>query len=476
LGIVFVNIASFVLVPIYAKNLTTSEFGTLEIVNLCIEIANIIFSAGLGTASLSLYSKEIVTEKKNRVISTALIAAIIFGICGTFLLLNFSSSLTKYFFGTGKHLSLLRIGAFLIFIQLSAAVPMAFILARMDSKLYLLVSASQSCILLGLNIFIVVFLKMRVEGIIIGNLIGNTFITLLLITYTFSKTGFSFDRETLRSILLFGLPFVPGGLFLFVLNSADRFFIQKYLDSSTVGIYSLGYKLGTVVATFVLGPFLKIWTPYMFDLDRNPNKESAFRKPFLYLASAYCIVALTLALFSQEIVILFSNRGFWQAHRVIPLVLLAYLFWTTAAFFDSGFYITQKTFYKPLIMGITAALIYFLYWLLIPTYGILGGAYATMICFGFFSLLTYVFSMKIYPVNYPLSKFGCMTVIGIGFYLIGSNLFTQVKTVDIIGKGILTICYPLAILTVRIIDKNDLYMAQKYVYGLRHRFVTAKKT
>jgi hypothetical protein len=102
-------------------------------------------------------------------------------------------------------LSLLRMAAFLIFMQLSNAVPMAYILARMDSKLYLLVSASQSCILLGLNIFIVVFLKMRVEGIIIGNLIGNTLITLSLVTYTFSKTGFAFDKEMLRDILSFGL-------------------------------------------------------------------------------------------------------------------------------------------------------------------------------------------------------------------------------------------------------------------------------
>jgi O-antigen/teichoic acid export membrane protein len=84
------------------------------------------------------------------------------------------------------------------------------------------------------------------------------------------------------------------------------------MDSSTVGVYSLGYKLGTVVATFILGPFLKVWTPYMFELDRNPNKESAFGKPFLYLASAYCMVALALALFSQEIVYFFQTEGFGE--------------------------------------------------------------------------------------------------------------------------------------------------------------------
>jgi O-antigen/teichoic acid export membrane protein len=125
-------------------------------------------------------------------------------------------------------------------------------------------------------------------------------------------------------------------------------------------------------------------------------------------------------------------------------------------------------------MGIAAGLIYFLYWLLIPIYGMLGGAYATMICFGVFSLLTYVFSIKIYPVYYPLSKFGYVVGIGIGFYLIGSNIFTQVRLLDIIGKGVLTICYPLAVLIAGAIDKNDIYTARKYVCDLRQRFVTTR--
>ena len=58
---------------------------------------------------------------------------------------------------------------------------------------------------------------------------------------------------------------------------------------------------------FVLGPFLKVWGPYMFKLDADPSERHYFGKFFTYLLPIYCVVSLPLALFSRELIGIISQ-------------------------------------------------------------------------------------------------------------------------------------------------------------------------
>lgn len=468
-GIVLVNASGFFLIPIYTRYLSTHEFGILEVINVSVEVSSIIFSAGIGMACLSLYSKEQVIHKKNRIVSTAIIDMLLLAIVGMTVFLRVSDRISESLFQGSANLYLFRLAGLLMLCQLSLSVPMAYIQARMDSKLYVSVASSQCIISIAINIMLIVFLKMGVEGILLGNLITSFGFASCLTTYSLFKTGSYHDFTVSRRLLSFGLPFIPGGLFQFVLHSADRYFIQKLLDSSSLGIYSIGYKIGTLVSIFLLGPFLRIWGPYMFKLDRESARDEVFGKYFLYLITAYCLVALPVALFAREIIQILTGPDYWPGYKVVPYVLVAHLFWTTAAFFDSGFYITERTIYKPFIMGTAAALIFLLYWKMIPAYGMLGGAYATMICFGVFSLLTYLVSNRIYPIRYPLLKFGYMLGIGTGFYLIGSSIPDQQSFLGYSGRALLALCYPLALFSLGTIDRGDLQAVRSYVWNLRHK-------
>jgi O-antigen/teichoic acid export membrane protein len=466
LGTVIVNATGFFLIPIYTRYLVADEFGILEVINVSVEISSIMFSAGIGMACLSLYSKEQEVVKKNQIVSTSIIDMLLLAIVGMSVFLVVSSRINKYLFEGDSNLYLFRIAGLLMLCQLSLSVPMAYIKARMDSKLYIFVASSQSIISITINIIMVVFMGMGIKGILVGNLMTNFTFAVFLTSYTLIKTGIHHDMGVSRRLFLFGLPFIPGGLFQFALHSADRYFIQKLIDSSTLGIYSVGYKMGTIVSILVLGPFLRIWGPYMFKLDKETAKDEAFGKYFLYIVTAYCVAALPAALFAREIIQVMAGAEYWSGYEVVPYVLLAYLFWTTAAFFDSGFYITERTIYKPFIMGIAAALIFVLYWKMIPAYGMLGGAYATLICFAVFSLLTYLASNKVYSIRYPLVKFGYILVIGIVIYLIGCNIPYQQSLLGISGRAFLVLCYPLALIAVKAIGRSDLQAVQMYVWNV----------
>lgn len=452
LGLLLVNSIGFVLIPMYTRYLTTSEFGILEILNRCIEIFNIIFGAGLGITCLSLYSREDDARKKEAVVSTAIITLISFSILGAIVFYIFSDVLCKYFLKKLDHLVLFRMGSIIIISELCSNVPMAYIQAKMKSKMFVFISTMKFASIICLNILLVAVLHLKLFGVILGNMSGSLFFAVILILVTIKETGVQFDKQLLKKMLLFGTPFIPGGLFLFVLNSGDRFFIKAFLDSSTLGIYSLGYKIGTLVMIFILGPFLRIWGPVMFKLDKENENREIFGNYFTYIILTYCLIALPLAIFSEYVIMIVSGETYWQAYKVVPYVLLAYLFWAASSFFDSGFYITGKTFYKPFIMGFATALALFLYWLMIPKYGLLGGAYATVLAFFIFSCLTFFISNKIYPIKYPLKKFGYIIGTGIIFYNLAILFPKDSFLFGIFFKTFLSAAYPIVMLLLGVLE------------------------
>ncbi|MBZ5555298.1 MAG: oligosaccharide flippase family protein [Acidobacteriia bacterium] len=464
LGIVLMNAAGFLLIPLYARYLSTAEFGILEIIGRCVEISTIIFALWLGMTSLSFYSKETDEDRKNTAISTGLIPLLALSICSVIIFLALARPINHYFFGNDRYLYLFRMAGVIMFAELSSSVPMAYLQARMASGFYIGISLARLLSTLVLTIVAVVVLNMRLKGVILSNMIVGLSFAFILVGYTLYKTGHKFDWPMYKKMLTFGLPFVPGALFLFMLNNGDRFFIQRMLDSSSVGVYSLGYKLGTVGGTFVLGPFIKVWGPYMFKLDRDSEDRNAFGRYFLFLILAYCLVSLPLALFSREIIRIIAAPGYWEAYKIVPWSLVAYLFWTAAIFPDSAFYITGKTIYKPLVMGAAAALIFLLYWLLIPVYGIMGGAYATLICFAVYLGLTWFFAHRIYPVKYPLGKFAYVLGLGIALYLIGITFLAGLSLwLQVVLKCVLALVYPGLIVASRVLDKGDLQTARLYI-------------
>lgn len=465
-GVFIVNTASFFLIPIYARNLQPSEYGILEIINICIDISVIIFSGGLGMACLSLYCKEDEENRKNLAISSGMTLAYSLAASGSVIFFFLSRSLCDLLFQSDANLMLFRMAGFLMASQLCCAIPMAYIQARMDSRFFILISSLQSTLIICTNIVTVVILDMKVAGIIGSNLIVTSTFALFLAASTLKRTGWRCNLGVVKRLLAFGLPFVPAALFLFVMNTADRFFIQRLLDSSVVGTYALGYKIGLLPSLIILGPFLRIWGPFMFGLDKESEGKDSFGKYLLYLVSLYCILGLVIALFAREIIGILASQGYQEGYRVVPYILVAYVFSAAAYFFDSGFYITEKTIYKPFLMGASACLIFLLYWHLIPVYGMLGGAYATVVCYVVFASMTFLASYHVYPVKYPLGKMLYVLTVGVLVYVLSLHVPDSSVPLYMAGKFGLILVYVFAILLSGIPERADLQSAKSYVQSL----------
>ena len=83
-------------------------------------------------------------------------------------------------------------------------------------------------------------------------------------------------------------------------------------------------------------------------------------------------------------------------------------------------------------------------WLLVPSYGIIGAAWAKVVAYLISAIMLYIFAQRVYPMKYEWGK--VMSLIGLAAltYWIGTT--SAVANVQPSARIILTISYALAVL------------------------------
>jgi O-antigen/teichoic acid export membrane protein len=208
------------------------------------------------------------------------------------------------------------------------------------------------------------------------------------------------DLHQLRALLRFALPLMPGGLCFFVLHHGDRFFLLRYCGTEDVGTYALGYKLALAVGMFSLSPLYMVWSARMYAVAGEPDAPTLFGTVFTRVLAAYLLVALGLGLYQDEVVCLLGGAPYARASAVVAPVLLAYFFQSAASLMDAGLYVRHRTGLKLGITLATTAIMLLLYAVLIPNYGSMGAAVATLVGFAFLAVCTWAVTQRVFPVRY----------------------------------------------------------------------------
>ena len=76
-----------------------------------------------------------------------------------------------------------------------------------------------------------------------------------------------------KEMLSFSIPLVFSSASIFILTYFDRFMISSMLDTSSLGIYSLGFKL-SLIGSIVFSVFKLITTPFIFEHYKSTLSSS----------------------------------------------------------------------------------------------------------------------------------------------------------------------------------------------------------
>jgi len=466
IGIMLNRLVSFIMLPVYTRYLSPADYGILELLELVVDVVSIVAGLGILNGLAKFYYQFETEEDRNELVSTLFLLVLVF-YSVTCLLSSLSSGwISLIVLKDSKYAFLVFISFINLFLQIMFHMNVSYLRTKQRSKQFVVMNTANLFMKLSLNILFVVFMDMKVLGVLISSTISFIILGAGMTLFSFREVGIRFSRSKAVDLIRFGYPFIFSSFCAFILTYSDRFFLNHYQTLSEVGIYALGYKFGFLLMMFPVSPMMNIWLVQRFEIVKGEGFEQTFNKFLTWFIIVTISVALFIALVVKDALKILSAPEFWPAYQIVPIVLLAYFFQACTDFFNFGIYYSGRTKHIAYGAGISAVVILALSFFMIPRYGIFGAAWATLVSFIIRLVYFYKASQWEFKIRYDLRKPVATTCLAVGTYLVyrlASNSFNAADTVYVTYSLMLLsmLLYMGMLFAVGIIESNE----RKYIFS-----------
>tara|TARA_B100000989_G_scaffold118697_1_gene87418 strand:+ start:668 stop:2089 length:1422 start_codon:yes stop_codon:yes gene_type:complete len=391
-GHVITRLVTFLLLPLYTNQFSPEQYGIVALFYTFVPLINIVVRYGMGAAFLKNY---VPANEKDRVsIMTNVLTSLFFtGIPFLILFYLFRDNLSLIFFGVVKPNYVVMMGM-IIFFDTIWSIPMLALRSEKKSRLFILLSFLNVGITLLCNLVFIVHFKMNIGSIFLSNLIASSSLFIIVLPYIYKRFKVSnLSIVIWKRILSFALPFLPAGLFAMAMEVADRYILKQLTDLETVGIYNAGYKIGVLMLLIVNG-FNMGWQPYFLEKNFDSRTKIYPRINSIVLAILGFIWILLL-FWADDLIktsflgVTFFGPDFFDSVNIIHWIGLSYFFYGFYHLQTPGVFLKNRPRYAAWTRLFGAFSNIGLCFLLIPTYGAMGAAYATCISFGLMAILMF---------------------------------------------------------------------------------------
>jgi O-antigen/teichoic acid export membrane protein len=250
---------------------------------------------------------------------------------------------------------------------------------------------------------------MGVKGIFFAQIVASISLIIFLLTDMSADYNFIIDIDFISKAVIFSLPIIIGGILSSAVDVCDRFFLNIFTDKSTVGIYSLSYRIAIVMNVFVIS-FRTAWIPHALNLYKTSGSAEIFGKTFLKLLSIGFLIFIAVTLFAPFLfnIRLFNvfllDKNYQTGLIILPYILLGYLINGIIAFYSLYPFTSNKSYHFLISDGSAFVINIVLNLILIPAMGMLGAAVATTAAFLAGALYLYFVSWKNINIIYPVKE------------------------------------------------------------------------
>lgn len=461
---------NFILVPFYTNIFHPADYGIIQLIYAYVAILNIVYIYGMDSAYLKFAAiKDVGDDKDN--FSTPYISVFFTSLIISLLIIINQSSIALSLGVSEKYHYLILLAAGMLFFDANTVIP--FLKLRIDrhAKKFSLFKIIQISVNIFLNIYLVLVLGWGIEAILVSNLIASCAALLILLPTIMKYFRLKLNTFLFKRLLKFGLPYLPAGLAVMIVQVIDVPILEKLTDLKTAGIYKANYKLGIFMMLFV-SMFQYAWQPFFLQNAKEENAKEMFSKVLTYFTLTGSIILITLSLFITDLAMIqvggYSLIGslYWDGMHIVPIILLAYLINGMHVIFSAGIYIEDKSLYVPLIAGAGAVTCVIINFLLIPILNITGAALATLASYLVLTAGYYIITQKFFKINYELNRiakiFVGIIIAAVCYYLL---LFT----------GSLMLVYKLLILAVFISYLYFVAADKTEITSIRKKIMERKK-
>lgn len=392
----------FLLLPILTNYLIPEDYGILSMVQLLMLLSFpfvMMNSHGLLTMEYSNLSK----EKYKVLVSTAILIPLfgcVFLECIFFL---FRQYIVEYFQIPNYLLYLIPV--FLLFQAIPLFVPIIF-QAKKQPFNFGKFKVSLTILNVLLSLLFVVLLNYGWEGRLFG-IVGSFMlfsIIGIIVLFRIDALSFSFDFESLKKILNFGLPLLPHAIAGILLASSSKFFLANMISNEAVGIYTVAFQVATAVL-LIMTSVNQAWAPNLYEsLNSNPTEivKSGIVKQTYKLMLFMLAITLLFILFVPFVFKIFIDESYHSGVLLSRIIAIGFLMNGLYFLVTNYIFFTKNTKVLSYITAIISIIGSVINYYSILEYGIIGAAYSLVVTFVLLFVTVFYYSNKLYRMPWLL--------------------------------------------------------------------------
>jgi O-antigen/teichoic acid export membrane protein len=433
------RILAVLLLPLYTRYLTPGDYGRLETLLAFSVVLTILLRLGITNAFFRFYFDSEENEHRLRVLRTSFWFTMGMATLGLAAGLVLAGPISSAFFGASNHADLVRAAFVGIWAQVNYEQLTSLFRVEQRSVPFVLATLTNLLVTIAATIVLVVVADLGALGVLVGNFTGTLIVWAALLGYRREQLGLQFDRPLLREMNRFGLPFVPTALGLWVTNFSDRFFLVKLAGVEDTGRYSVGVRVASVLV-LLLTAFRTAFPAFAYSIRDDGEARRAYGYVLTYLTFLCAWLALALGALAPWIVELLTTPSFQEGERVVALLAFGLTFFAGYTVMAVSLGRARRTQFNWVITGVAAVVNVALNLILIPPYGIIGAAIATLAAYAtlFFGIAWR--AQRIFPIEAQWRRLATAT-------LVAAGLTASVRALDLpLGVAILfVLAYPLTL-------------------------------
>jgi O-antigen/teichoic acid export membrane protein len=433
------RIIAVLLLPLYTRYLTPSDYGQIETLLALTTVMGLVLRAGITSAFFRFYFDVEDDDGRLRVLRTSFWFTMGGGTLGLVLLLLFASPVATLLFGDADAANLVRAAGVALWATVNYEQMTSLFRVEERSVAFVCASLANVFLTIAITLLLVVSLEKGAIGVIVGNFSGTLIVYLALLGYRREQHGLQFDRRLLREMNRFGVPLVPTALFLWVTNFSDRFFLVKLADVAEAGLYSVGVRVASAMV-LLLTAFRMAWPAFAYSIKDEREARRTYAYVLTYLTVVTAWVALALTLLSPWLVDLLAAPRFADSASVVGPLAFATVSYAAYIVIAIGVGRARRTQFNWVVTGAAALVNVALNLALIPPYGMIGAALATVAAYTTMAVGMAWWSQRIYPVPYQWRRVATAALAAVALAVIGKELDAGLAAVVV-----LVLAYPLAL-------------------------------
>lgn len=270
-----------------------------------------------------------------------------------------------------------------VILNMFASVQMNYLKVKDKNKIYAIISILQTLTLASTNVITLVFLDMGIHGYLTSTILANAFV--VIASFVWGKFWIDFkvasiNKVLIKEMLLFSSPLILNNISWWVVQSANKVFVELFLGASMLGIYTVATKIPSLINVFT-SIFSQAWGISSVKEIEEDADSDFYSSVFLIYQTMIFGATIALISVTKPFMQVYVGQEFLGAWVYVPILLASAAFSAIASYFGTMYGALKKSVNNMLTTASGAIVNIIVNVLAIPVIGVWGAVIGTLLTY-----------------------------------------------------------------------------------------------